>query len=65
MENSEEFIETMQKILTQRIPGYLKNEFANLTKIVINENNIDDILESLEDLIYYLIRAKTYKYNSE
>jgi hypothetical protein len=54
MDDSSDFIRTMHKILTHRIPGYLKDEFSNLPKIVINEHNFDEILESLEELIYYL-----------
>jgi len=54
MENSEEFVKTMNKILMNRIPGYLKNEFSNLGKISINERNFNMILGDLEELIYYL-----------
>jgi len=54
MENSEEFVKLMNKILVNRIPGYLKNEFHNLGKISINERNFNTILVDLEELIYYL-----------
>jgi len=54
VENSEEFVKSMIKILVNRIPGYLKNEFSNLGKISINERNFNTILEDLEALIYYL-----------
>ncbi len=54
MEDSEEFVKTMNKILLNRIPGYLKNEFSNLGKISINERNFNTILGELESLIYYL-----------
>jgi hypothetical protein len=54
MENSEEFVKSMMKILVNRIPGYLKNEFSNLGKISINERNFNEILEDLEELVYYL-----------
>ena len=54
MENSEEFVKTMTKILVNRIPGYLKNEFSNMGKITINERNFNTILGDLEGLIYYL-----------
>ena len=54
MENSEEFVKLMNKILVNRIPGYLKNEFSNLGKISINERNFNTILGDLESLIYYL-----------
>ncbi|MBY9010662.1 MAG: hypothetical protein KGD74_12415 [Candidatus Lokiarchaeota archaeon] len=54
MENSEEFVKIMIKILVNRIPGYLKNEFSNMGKISINERNFNTILGDLEGLIYYL-----------
>ena len=54
IDNSEEFVKSMIKILVNRIPGYLKSEFSNLGKISINERNFDTILEDLEELIYYL-----------
>jgi len=54
MENSEEFVKSMMKILVNRIPGYLKNEFSNLGKISINERNFNEILEDLDELVYYL-----------
>ncbi|MFW9950670.1 MAG: hypothetical protein ACFFKA_11180, partial [Candidatus Thorarchaeota archaeon] len=54
MEDSDEFIEIINKALTQRIPGYLKNEIVNLAKITINKHNLNETLESIEDLIYYL-----------
>jgi hypothetical protein len=54
MENSEEFVKNMIKILVNRIPGYLKNEFSNMGKISINERNFSTILGDLEELIYYL-----------
>jgi hypothetical protein len=54
MDDSEEFVKEMNKILVNRIPGYLKNEFSNTGKIVINERNFRTILEELEELIYYM-----------
>jgi len=54
IENSDEFIDEMVKILSYRIPGYLKNEFANLGKILINESTHKAIIEELEELISYL-----------
>jgi len=36
--DSDDFVKEMVKILSHRIPGYLKNEFSNLNKIVISEN---------------------------
>jgi hypothetical protein len=54
MEDSEEFVNEMNKILVNRIPGYLKNEFSNTGKIVINERNFSTILGELEELIYYM-----------
>ena len=54
MEKSEEFVKEMIKILVNRIPGYLKNEFSNMGKILINERNFNTVLGDLEGLIYYL-----------
>lgn len=54
MESSEDFVKEMNKILVNRIPGYLKNEFNNLGKIMINERNFSTIIGDLEDLIYYM-----------
>jgi len=54
IDNSEEFVKFMNKILVNRIPEYLKNEFSNLSKISINKRNFNTILVELEDLIYYL-----------
>jgi len=54
IDNSENFVKYMKSILVNRIPGYLKNEFSNLSKISINERNFNTILGELEELIYYL-----------
>ncbi len=50
----DEFIKEMAKILSHRIPGYLKSEFTNLNKIIINENTYNSIIEDLEILVSYL-----------
>ncbi|MFX0076837.1 MAG: hypothetical protein ACFE96_15440 [Candidatus Hermodarchaeota archaeon] len=60
MENSEEFVVEMNRILVNRIPGYLKSEFSNTGKIVINERNFNTILAELEDLIYYMNNIGEY-----
>ena len=52
--DSDDFVKEMVRILSYRIPGYLKNEFSKLNKIVINENTYRKIIEDLEDLISYL-----------
>ncbi|MHA1668983.1 MAG: hypothetical protein ACTSV5_00240 [Promethearchaeota archaeon] len=54
MENSEEFVKHINKILQNRLPSYLKNEFSNLNRISVNERNFTTILGDLEELIYYL-----------
>ena len=54
IDNSEDFVKHMKSILVNRIPGYLKNEFSNLSKISINQRNFNTILVELEELIYYL-----------
>jgi len=60
MDDSEDFVKEMNKILVNRIPGYLKNEFSNIGKITINERNFKTILEDLEELIYYLNNIGEY-----
>jgi hypothetical protein len=60
MENSEDFVKEMNKILVNRIPGYLKNEFNNIGKIAINERNFSTILGELEELIYYMNNIGEY-----
>ena len=54
MENSEDFIKSVNKILINRIPGYIKDVFSNLSRISVNERTFKTIQEDLEDLIYYL-----------
>jgi len=54
MEDSAEFVMLSNKILINRIPSYLKNEFSNISRITINERSFDAILVDLEELIYYL-----------
>ena len=60
MDHSEEFVKEMNKILVNRIPGYLKNEFSNIGKITVNERNFKTILVDLEELIYYLNNIGEY-----
>ena len=54
LEHSPEFVQNINKILINRLPGYLKNEFSNLSRVSINERNFDGLLVDLEDLILYL-----------
>ncbi len=54
MEDSAEFVRVINKILVNRLPGYLKNEFSNVSRITINERSFGAILIDLEELIYYL-----------
>ena len=54
LEASEDFVNEINKILANRLPNYLKDEFSNLRKININEKNFNEILVDLEELIYYL-----------
>ena len=54
MEDSAEFVRIINNILINRLPGYLKNEFSNVSRITINERSFDAILGDLEELIYYL-----------
>ncbi|MFX0007920.1 MAG: hypothetical protein ACFFAV_14525, partial [Candidatus Hermodarchaeota archaeon] len=54
MEDSAEFVHLINKILTNRLPGYLKGEFSSISRISINERSFDTIRIDLEELIYYL-----------
>ncbi|MHA2180399.1 MAG: hypothetical protein ACXAAH_03115, partial [Promethearchaeota archaeon] len=54
MEDSSEFIKIVIKILINRLPQYLKNEFSNLSRISINERSFNTILLDLEEVIHYL-----------
>jgi len=62
MEISEDFVKEMNRILVNRIPGYLKNEFSNVGKLTINERNFKTILGDLEELIYYLNNIGEYNW---
>lgn len=53
-EDTAEFVRLINKILVNRLPGYLKNEFSNISRISINERSFSTILVDLEELIYYL-----------
>jgi len=54
IEDSEEFIQFMNKILVNRIPNYLRDTFSNLSRIKINQGTFNSIKEDLIDLIQYL-----------
>ncbi len=62
MENSEEFVRTINKILINRLPGYLKNEFSSISRISINERSFNTLLVELEELIYYLNDISEYSW---
>ena len=62
MEDSAEFVRIINKILINRVPGYLKNEFSTISRISINERNFNTILVDLEDLIYYLNNIGKYSW---
>jgi len=62
MEDSAEFVRTINKILINRLPGYLKNEFSSISRISINERSFNTILVDLEELIYYLNDISEYSY---
>ena len=48
------FGQEINKILANRLPNFLKEDFINMRKIVINERNFKTILVDLEELILYL-----------
>ncbi|MFX1426904.1 MAG: hypothetical protein ACFFBE_10670 [Promethearchaeota archaeon] len=54
MDDSSEFVKTVNKILINRLPQYLKNEFSSISRISINERSFTTILRDLEELINYL-----------
>jgi len=54
MEDSSEFIRIIIKILINRLPQYLKNEFSSISRISINERSFNTILIDLEEIINYL-----------
>lgn len=54
VENSEDFIISMNKILVNRIPNYLRDCFSNLSRIKINQATFNSIKEDLIGLIQYL-----------
>ena len=54
MEDSSEFVRIINKILINRLPQYLKNEFSSISRISINERSFNTILMDLEELINYL-----------
>ncbi|MFX1410777.1 MAG: hypothetical protein ACFFA6_10510 [Promethearchaeota archaeon] len=60
MEDSAEFVRIINKILINRLPAYLKNEFSNISRISINERSFSTILVDLEELIYYLNNIGEY-----
>jgi hypothetical protein len=54
MEDSSEFVRIINKILINRLPQYLKNEFSSISRISINERSFNTILVDLDELINYL-----------
>ncbi|MFW9821015.1 MAG: hypothetical protein ACFFE5_15530, partial [Candidatus Thorarchaeota archaeon] len=62
MEDSTEFVRLINKILVNRVPGYLKNEFSSISRISINERSFNTILIDLEELIYYLNDISEYSW---
>jgi hypothetical protein len=54
MEDSSEFVNLINKILVNRLPQYLRNEFSLISRISINERSFNTILVDLEELINYL-----------
>ncbi|UCC20267.1 MAG: hypothetical protein JSV62_02985, partial [Promethearchaeota archaeon] len=62
MEDSAEFVRMINKILINRLPSYLKNEFSSISRIAINERSFNTILVDLEELIYYLYDIGEYSW---
>ena len=51
VKDSVEFIKEVYRIIINRLPEYLKDDFGNLNRISINERNFNTILVDLEELI--------------
>lgn len=49
-----EFAKEIYKILVNRLPGELKNEFAKLGRITINQRTLEANLTELDELIHYM-----------
>ncbi len=62
MEDSSEFVKTINKVLLNRLPGVLKNEFSSVNRITINERSFNMILIDLEELIQYLNNIGEYSW---
>ncbi len=62
MEDSSEFVKFINKILSNRLPGTLKNEISAVNRITINERSFNSILIDLEDLIHYLNNNGEYNW---
>ena len=62
MEDSSEFVNIINKILLNRLPGTLKNEISAVNRITINERSFNSILIDLEDLIHYLNNNGEYNW---
>ncbi|MHA1293597.1 MAG: hypothetical protein ACTSQJ_13140 [Promethearchaeota archaeon] len=60
MENSQEFVQLIHKLLINRLSSYLKQVFSDLRKISFNERNFEMVLSDLEELIYYLNNIGEY-----
>ena len=58
MEDSSEFVGLINKILVNRLPQYLRNEFSLVSRISINERSFNTILVDLEELVVALLRTE-------
>ena len=62
LEDSSEFVRIINKILINRLPQDLKNEFSNIGRLTINARSFKTILVDLEDLINYLNDVGEYSW---
>jgi hypothetical protein len=62
MKDSSEFVGLINKILVNRLPQYLRNEFSLVSRISINERSFGTILVDLEELINYLNDSGEYSW---
>jgi hypothetical protein len=57
-----EFAKDIYKILVNRLPGELKNEFAKLGRVTINQRTFESILTELDELIHYMNNIGEYSW---
>ncbi len=54
MEDSQEFVRILNKVLANNLPSELRDFFGKASRIPVNQQNFSSIFEDLEALIYYM-----------